>query len=137
MNVVLPDLGQHLAESLYEDVMGLACDLRLYLRDGFPQGKASTDLCLSYVRVTGTLTARVISMVCWACAYRALQGRDIDKEPFRDLVSYLGQAQPAGAGRPGEDDFAMMRGLDALRVRFDAIEARIHHLDPDGLSSGS
>lgn len=130
MNVVLPDLGARLAESLYDEVMDIASDLRILLRGGFPVGTFSTDHCLSYVRATGTVTSEVISLVCWACAYRALQGHDMDVEPFQALALELGEAKPVGHGVPRPGDYQCLLGLDRLRGRVDVVSARIRRLDP-------
>lgn len=132
MNVVLPELGERLAASLYDEVMGIACDLRTLLRGGIPTGDFSTDRCLAYVRATGTVTSEVISLICWACAYRAVQGCDMEVEPFMDLARELGQSKPVGAGVPEVDDYQCLMGLEMLRHRVDTVSARIHRLDVVG-----
>jgi hypothetical protein len=129
MNVVLPEMGTRLAESLYDEVMEIACDLRGLLRGGLPSGTMTPDHCLSYVRATGSVTTEVISLICWACAYRAVQGRDMEIEPFMALARELGQSKPVGAGVPGPGDDQCLMGLDLLRHRVDQVSSRIRRLE--------
>ncbi|CAA7625913.1 hypothetical protein MTBLM5_90075 [Magnetospirillum sp. LM-5] len=129
MNVVLPELGSRLAESLYDEVMDIACDLRALLRGGIPAGIQGAENCLSYVRATGTVTAEIISLVCWACAYRAVQGRDMEVEPFVALARELGEIHPGEVGTPGDDDYQCLEGLDHLRCRIETVAARVRRLE--------
>jgi hypothetical protein len=128
MTAVCPSFQGRVAESFYADVLDVASDLKDVLRAQNLAESGSVSQCLSFVRASGDVTAKVISLISWACAYRSVTSGLSDIDAFVELSDELRGCGPVAAGRPSTRDFDVDERLRQVKTRVDQLTERMDRL---------